>query len=132
LKSVAHLLLIGALLMGASPAATASDLDSLLNDIQASTNDDATGASGMLDLAKSMIPMAYAGPTTASFCGIPPESGSEQVRKQIAANAKVVANLPEPDRTIYLAEVKLFQAKLRQEFDSLPADKREQECAALK
>ena len=125
-------LLIAALATGSATLAHASDLDSILNEIQESTNSDASGASGMLDLAKSMIPMSFAGPTMASFCGIPPESGSEQIRKQIAANTKVVQNLPEPDRTIYLAEVKLFQAKMRSDFDSLSTERREQECAALR
>ena len=88
--------------------------------------------SAMFDLNKSMIPMLYAATTMASLCAIAPSGESDRMKKQRAANDKIIQGLTEPDKTAYLAEVRRVQAQIKAEFDALPPKQRESECAAMR
>lgn len=79
-----------------------------------------------------MIPIFYAATTVASIWRIPPDSESAGLKKQRAANDKIVQGLTEPGKAAYLAEVRKVQAKIKGDFQALPPKEREKKCAAIR
>lgn len=116
----------------AAPAFASAELDAALADAQELSRKSEAAHDEIFELSKSMIPMVYAGPTVSAFCGIPPESASAAVRKQIDANNKVLAELEEGQRAVYLAEVRLFQEKMRRDWDAQPQAGRDKDCADIR
>jgi hypothetical protein len=124
------MILLGTILCAGT--AGAESIDDVLKEAQQLNEKAEDINKSSIELALSMIPLAYKAPTTAELCGIPAGELPDKVKAQNAANEKVILSLPDENRPHYLEEVQKFKAKLGAEWKAKPAPAQAEDCKNVK